>query len=348
VHVGDATQPAALIQRPAWRRAPRGFRRWRAFADKPNDSQVAPIFVRSCAVSVHPRQMRNHVSEPAKGFEVCPGLVAYVEAVLGPCHLIGDRSWGHGKSTVIEVRDRDGVHWFAKSHRDKSSYRRELAAYRHWTRALGTHAPTLRAHDDELATLVLSAAPGGFNSGLASGLEPEIQHRAGALLRRFHDVEPPTLWEDFAAEKLDEFERWAAQSDSLLERRHLDFARTEVRDLAGLPTPRRVPCHLDYSPRNWLVADGHIHVIDFEWAEPEVWVNDLSRLYFGPWRDRPDLKDAFLDGYGQMIDEGDRAVLLGCAALTAVFLVAWAHAHRDAPFEEAWRQNLTGLMAGAF
>jgi hypothetical protein len=275
-------------------------------------------------------------------------LVRYLDRALGPCAVVGDRSWVHGRASVLEVRDVHGVTWFAKRHCGASNYRAELAAYQKWVPALGEQAPTLRAHDDALQTLVLSAVPGEAGSDFALGMDPAIQRRAGQLLRRFHEAESLGPWDDFAAAKLDAMEKWAARADDLLEPSQLDFARSEVRRLGGLGSPARVPCHRDYGPRNWLVADGRVHVIDFEWARPEVWVNDLARLYFGPWRDRPDLQEAFFDGYGRAIDETDRTILLGCGALSAVSTVIWAHAQGDASFEETGRENLRHLMAGLY
>jgi Ser/Thr protein kinase RdoA (MazF antagonist) len=271
-------------------------------------------------------------------------LERYLDRVLGPCTVVGDRSWVHGRAAVIEVRDADGVTWFAKRHSGERNYRAEVAAYRKWVPALGERAPNLRAHDEELQMMVLSAVPGEDGSGLALESDAEIQRQAGWLLRRFHDAESLGSWDDFAAAKLDEFEKWAARADGLLERTQLAFARREVRRLSEVERPVRVPCHRDYGPRNWLIADGRVSVIDFEWARPEVWVNDLARLYFGPWRERPDLQDAFLDGYGRAIDDSDRAVLLGCGALSAVSTVIWAHAQGDAAFEAIGRENLRRLM----
>ena len=199
-----------------------------------------------------------------------------------------------------------------------------------------------------LQTLVLSAVPGEAGSDLALGMDPEIHRQAGWLLRRFHEAESLGPWDGFAEAKRDELEKWAARAGGLLESEHLDFARSEVRRLGELGSPARVPCHRDYGSRNWLVAEGRVHIIDFEWARPEVWVNDLARLYFGPWRGRPDLQDAFLDGYGRAIDADDRAVLLACGALSAVSTVIWSHAQGDAAFEEIGRGNLRRLMEGLY
>ncbi|AVT28936.1 hypothetical protein C6361_04880 [Plantactinospora sp. BC1] len=201
------------------------------------------------------------------------------------------------------------------------------------------------------SALLLSAVPG--EAGLAHVTDPEVQRAAGVLLRRLHGTEALPPWTDLAAGKLDELDRLSVRASRLLEPRELDFVRAGLRDLSGIAAPARVPCHLDYGPRNWLVtgADRHgaerrVHVIDFEWAGPEVWVNDLNRLYFGPWRGRPDLADAFLAGYGRTLDDADRAILHACAALTAVFIVVWAQRRGEPGFAEAWRQNLRRLMDG--
>ncbi|MEO3930206.1 hypothetical protein ABGB07_41115 [Micromonosporaceae bacterium B7E4] len=278
-------------------------------------------------------------------------LAGYARQVLGPGQVVADRSWGHGVAGVLEVRDGDGTGWFVKGHGDPERYRRELAAYRRWVPGLGGHAPRLRAYDDERLALVLSAVPG--EAGLSYVTDPEVQREAGVLLRRLHGTETLPPWTDLVAEKLAELDRLSVRASRLLEARELDFVRAELRNLSGVAAPARVPCHLDYGPRNWLVApagrqraERRVHVIDFEWAGPEVWVNDLNRLYFGPWRDRPDLADAFLAGYRRTLDDADRAVLHACGALTAVFIVVWAHGRGEPGFAQAWRQNLRRLMDG--
>lgn len=270
-----------------------------------------------------------------------PVLTTYVDQVLDEPTVVADRSWGHGETSVLELRDRHGRSWYAKQHRDPQRYANELTAYVRWVPALGGRAPTLLAHHDELGVLILSAVRG--TPGLPRSLDPQLHQQAGVLLRRLHDGEALAPWRDFAADRLRELERWASRSDGLVSSRHLDFARAQVRDLVSVGAPARVPCHLDYSPRNWLIDEDRLHVIDFEWASGEVWVNDLARLYFGPWQGRPDLQEAFLDGYGRAIGDEDRAVLLACGALSAVRFIVWAHAHGDVAFEQAARANLAGL-----
>jgi thiamine kinase-like enzyme len=115
--------------------------------------------------------------------------------------------------------------------------------------------------------------------------------------------------------------------------------------LAGLPRPVAVPCHRDYTPRNWLVDAGRLYVVDFEWTGPDVWISDLARLHLGAWASRPDLQDAFVHGYGRELDDTDRAILHGCAVLIAVWLIVKARETRQPSFEDASRAALQRLIA---
>ena len=270
-------------------------------------------------------------------------LERYVERTVGRFLVVTDRSWGHGESRVLEVRDVDGVGWFVKQHRLTARYRAEVAAYRRWVPVLGDRAPRLRDCDADLQVLVLSAVPGEAALD-GPGVDPKIHRQACVLLRLFHGADVPVPWAGFAAEKLEAFERWAFRAEGLLQCRQLSFARAQVQTLAEIPPPVRVPCHLDYSPRNWLVADGQVRVIDFGEAALDVWVSDLARLWFGSWSGRPDLKEAFLEGYGRAMTGDDLTILLACGALGAVRTVVWAREHGDAPFEQAARRNLSRMM----
>jgi Phosphotransferase enzyme family len=109
-----------------------------------------------------------------------------------------------------------------------------------------------------------------------------------------------------------------------------------------------VPCHRDYTPRNWLARDGVQYVIDFEHARLDVWLADLAWLHLGIWPDRPDLKDAFLAGYSRQLSDTDHAILQDLAALTATWLVVKAREIRQPALEDAFRTALQRLLpAGA-
>jgi Ser/Thr protein kinase RdoA (MazF antagonist) len=257
-------------------------------------------------------------------------------------------------STVFRLRDARGTVWFLKRHRERERYLAELSAYRRWVPALGTRAPRLRASDDVLQAMILSALPGepapwpdpGDGQPSAQrAAEAAIQREAGALLRRFHDAQPTLPWNDFGHAKLDEFDRLAPCASGLVTPLELESARAEVDRLAGAGCAVRVPCHRDYTPRNWLVGADAVRVVDFEWCRLDVWVSDLARLHIGVWERRPDLRDAFLRGYGRELDDTDRATLRGCAVLTAVWLLIKARETGQRSFESASRVALQYLIS---
>jgi hypothetical protein len=256
-------------------------------------------------------------------------------------------------SSVLRIRDADGTVWFLKHHGDSARYRAELTAYRKWVPALQDAAPRLRAFDDSLEAMVLSAVPGQAASWPASGgsgpvadrlAERAVQREAGKMLRRLHEAQPALSWPDFAAVKLGEFDRLKPAAAALLGPRELDLARAHIAALAGIPAPVRVPCHHDYTPRNWLVRNGALYVIDFEWSGLDAPVADFARLHLGVWASRPDLKEAFLSGYGRALSRTDREILHGCAVLTAVWLLVKAHETRQPSFEDASRTSLLRII----
>jgi Ser/Thr protein kinase RdoA (MazF antagonist) len=202
--------------------------------------------------------------------------------------------------------------------------------------------------------MIVSASPGEPAPWPAADLSPlpdadrvaeQALHReAGVLLRRFHDAEPPLLCDDWGAAKIAELDRLMPMASQLLSKRDLALVRAEVATLSGLPCPGKVPCHHDYTPRNWLVKDGVQYVIDFEHAGLDVWLADLARLHLGIWPDRPDLKQAFLLGYGRQLSDADHAMLRGVAALTATWLVVKARDMRQPDLEDAFRAALQRLV----
>ncbi len=254
---------------------------------------------------------------------------------------------------MLRLRDASGTDWFLKRHRDRERYDAELRAYRTVVAALRGRAPRLLAFDESLQVMILSAVPGQPASWPAPqsgrpaterGAERVVQRAAGEILRRLHDAQPAIAWPGFAADKVELFDRLRPAVAGLLTRRQLDAARTEIARLTDIPAPARVPCHHDYTPRNWLVHGAAVYVIDFEWSGPDAWVADLARLHLGIWPTRPDLQGAFLQGYGRRLRAADRVALHGCAVLTAVWLVSKAHETGQASFEDASRKALLRLI----
>jgi Ser/Thr protein kinase RdoA (MazF antagonist) len=285
-------------------------------------------------------------------------VLEFAGQVLGRCELDQDYSWAHGLSAVLRLRDARGVAWFAKRHHERDRHEAEVTAYRRWVPALSGHAPRLHAADDSRSAIIVSAIPGEPAPWPAADLhalpdadrlaEQALHREAGVLLRRLHNAQPPSPWDDWGAAKAAEFDGLMPMASQLLAKRDLALAQAQVEALSGLASPGQVPCHRDYTPRNWLVNDGVPYVIDFEHARPDVWLADLARLHLGIWPDRPDLKEAFLAGYGRQLSETCLAILQGVAAPTATWLVVKAREIRQPALEDAFRAALQRLLrAGA-
>jgi Ser/Thr protein kinase RdoA (MazF antagonist) len=232
--------------------------------------------------------------------------------------LIADRSWPDGRSLVYEVSTGTDTRWFVKQHNDPEWYRAELSAYHRWVPALADRGPVLYAHDDSLLVLVVSALRA---SGTQDWHDDKVRYDAGSVLRRLHDAESFGPFEDIASAKQAEVQKWSRRGEGLLTPTELDFALTCASALDALPKPARVPCHRDFTPRNWIIDSGRVQVIDFEEMASDAWLTDIGRMRFGFWRDEAHLIDAVLDGYGRCLSDDEIAVMALLFVVTAVRLI---------------------------
>ena len=59
-----------------------------------------------------------------------------------------------------------------------------------------------------------------------------------------------------------------------------------------------VPTHGDWQPRNWLMHDGTVSIIDFGRADLRPALTDFARLAAQQFRKNAPIEAAFLKGYG--------------------------------------------------
>ena len=195
---------------------------------------------------------------------------------------------------------------------------------------------------------LLSLEPGQplLNLKVPLKVEQDVHRLAGAFLRELHDLpftdDDPLPLSDAFSMRLD---AWSLRAAGLLPRTIISNAVSAAREvLPQLTHMTRVPCHRDFTPRNWLTDEaGGLTVIDFEHSRPDLHLIDFERLYTGLWRSRPDLQEAFESGYGTELDAEQRWLLNGLAALGGLSTVAWAREHGDARFEAHGRDVLTWL-----
>lgn len=268
-------------------------------------------------------------------------LQSYLTRLLGRYEVVHDHTWPHRASVVLEIRDASGRHWIAKQHSAVERYHAELTAYQEWVPVLGERAPTLHHWDDQLLVLALTMVPGRP----VENDDAFMHHQAGTLLRRLHSAAPAEEWPEFAADRSKQLQRWSPPAAGLLDHQVLEFAQSEVDALTQLPAPTKVVCHLDYGPRNWLAHRTVIRVVDFEWCRPDVWVNDLTRLCSGSWHGHPELREAFLHGYGRpTLTDDETAILAASSAVRAIELVVRGRQYGEKALEQSSRETLHRLM----
>ncbi len=268
-------------------------------------------------------------------------LQAALEAAarhIGPCEITETLG-----PAVARISARDGKEYVVKKHADRAKHDREVHAYQHWTPALGPSAPQLVAADAQALTIITTALNGRPYPG---PLTAAAHHQAGTILRRFHDAEPPRSLPGYRDWLRDRADYWTARAKPFINAADLGSASAHLAALQQTADPHGVPCHLDFQPRNWLLGPaGHLYLVDFEHARTDLPLRDLVRLRFRVWPARPDLKDAFLNGYGRDITGPDTETLQHLGALDALTATARGHQNHDIQLIQYAQSTLRQLRA---
>lgn len=243
-------------------------------------------------------------------------------------------------STVWRVRGPEGSLIF-KRHAHPRAYAQEREALETWAPRLPAgSAPTLRGRDDGARLLALSDLPG------VPAPDVLAAHTGAArFARALHDLEVPDpdpvpLVAAIAARR----SAWDERAATLLTPAARAGLQRLARGIDAFAGVRRVPCHRDFTPDNWLWADARLRVLDFEHARLDVAELDLVKLCADVWPARADLGRAFLDGYGPLsVDASARLDVL--LALHAAATLAWAERHRDPRFQALGERALAAALA---
>ena len=261
--------------------------------------------------------------------------------LLGPCELIAVLT-----EAVIRVETASGEEFVVKQHLNRTLHEREVHTYRHWTTALGPSAPVLIAVDDAAMIIATFALPGA--SPETSDHTPDVYRQAGVLLRRLHEAEPPAALPGYLDWLRERATHWADRAAPLLTPDDRAIIRGHLAAVGQPDIPSGGPCHLDFQPRNWLIGSpGDVSVIDFEHARIDLPARDLVRLRFRTWPGRPDLRDAFLGGYGRPPSPAEDRLTWHLGALDALTALARGHENADPELVAIGRDTLRQLRKEA-
>jgi len=262
-----------------------------------------------------------------------PAQAAVVRGALPGAEVVHDHSWGLVPTVVLELRTPDGAAYVVKAGGEADHHiAREVRAHRHWVGVLAGRgrAPTLVHGDADAKVVVTTHLPGRLVEGTPAEWEPQTYRQAGELLAAFHGQSETCDDGGFERDQRDDTLHWLGRSHRI-DPASAALLREEV-EAWPAPPSRLAPTHGDWQPRNWLVHDGTVSVIDFGRADLRPRHTDLGRLAVQQWRGRPDLEAAFWEGYGG--DPRTSAAWLRLRIREAVGTAAYAVRTGDVAFEE--------------
>lgn len=292
-------------------------------------------------------------------------VITWCKSVLGEVTLLSDHSKDHGghESSTQRIRVA-GNPGYLKIHESPGHWRNEVHAYRTWTAAFGNHAPRLLAvRNEPPLAIVMSEVPGNIaeHADLSPAQEKALWRAAGAALVSLHTLERgkhfgPSTEDDAPAQKVfrnaEDYmthkiieQREQASALNLLTDDELAVTKAALDLIPAFEGEQPVPCHRDYGPANWLI-DSHKQwtgVIDFEFAYWDVRVADFSRYPDWTWLHRPELIEAFFDGYGRALSDREQRQRLVAYVDYALSAIIWGRENAFFGFEREGRDALAYL-----
>jgi aminoglycoside phosphotransferase len=288
-------------------------------------------------------------------------------SVLGSVVVMSDHSKAHGghESSTCRLHAPIGF-CYLKVHQSRSHWNNEVHAYERWSCAFGDFAPRLLAvREEEPLALIVTELPGQIveNTQLPPSLERAVWRAAGAALVALHDLDTgecfgPCLRDGTYAEQSAQNAREyvSKRFNSQVERAiHTGYINDDELAtihaaydlLPAFEGERPIPCHRDYCAANWLISDrgDWTGVIDFEFAHWDVRVADFSRNPNWSWIGRPDLIDAFFEGYGRSLTHTEEQQLLVAHVKYALSAIIWGRDNSFYGFEQEGHESLAHLAS---
>jgi thiamine kinase-like enzyme len=245
-------------------------------------------------------------------------------------------------STVLKITWRGTIYVVKASLHDSKHIRREIDAYVRFARVLSSmgHTPQLVHADQDAGVLVVTHLEGRSATDASISNDTQIHRSAGALLKLFHGqrTELSETQDRRENEQALGLIRWLHGTGNYF----LDEPRAALRGYVPIALAT-VPTHGDFVPRNWLVDDRRVKVIDFGNFAFRPAASDLVRMSLTTWYKRDDLESAFFGGYGS--DPRDRASWRVLQIRESVRLLAWAERERRIHYVGLGRTLLARALA---
>ncbi|MEV4702412.1 aminoglycoside phosphotransferase family protein [Actinoplanes sp. NPDC049316] len=273
--------------------------------------------------------------------KLSPQQQALVEQWLPGGVVEKDHSWGLVQTTVLEVTWA-GSRFIVKAGGDNDHHiARELHAHLSWLRPWTDRgrAPILVHSSAEAKLLVTRYLAGELVLDSEHADDPRTYRQAGELLALLH-AQTAVTDDDYERRENEKALAWLA-APHRIEPAIVQRLRAEI---ATWPTPPAtlVATHGDWQPRNWLIHDGVVSVIDFGRAALRPASTDFARLAVQEFRRDPRFEAAFLDGYGA--DPREAGAWRRNRVREAIGTAGWAHGVGDEPFEAQGHRMIAEVL----
>ncbi|MDT5024195.1 MAG: hypothetical protein QOE61_621 [Micromonosporaceae bacterium] len=244
-------------------------------------------------------------------------LLEYGQRLLG--EPLTPITWhpGHRGTVVLRASSASHPQIIIKIHRGDVRHIQEVRAYQEWVPQLDGGAPQLVAVGDDPRGIAITTVPGIAlaDSNLSVTDEQRAHAAAGVLLANLHNAAPSIEDPQFPGWLAERGHHWLNRAGDRITAAERRSAECKLAELAAVPSPRLVPCHLDFTARNLIRDDdGTIRLIDFEHSRYDLPARDLVRLATRVWPQRLDLEAAFLSTYGALT-KGERHLIECCESI---------------------------------
>ena len=269
-------------------------------------------------------------------------LRAQISAKIGTIDSCVNRSWEHADSCVFEINNAYIVKIFPQPRK----FHQERDFYRQYQDRLQCTARFIAEFQQTQYAILLSKIDGDLVETTNYTAEQLliIYRAAGKQLRHIHQQaisqdDPMPLGDAH----LKRAQSWLKRAEGLCEESDIQWVSAQLLALKELNTTQRVPCHRDFTARNWIWNQDQLYVIDFEMSRPDWWLFDCERLITGAFHNTPALQDAFFDAYGKHPNSDELAILKSCSAVAALSTVVWSIEHNDEAFKQDGLARLARL-----
>jgi hypothetical protein len=204
---------------------------------------------------------------------------------------------------------------------------------------LSCRTPAILWAQAEELLVVFAELPGAPLEIRGLPIENELRayETAGQVARELHAIRcEETTTVDAGADAAERMERFTAAAGDSLSIEVRDWLSAIEPDTEVLSGESAVPCHRDFSPRNWLVdetSDGlGWSLIDFERARLDLRYADFKFMWPNHWKGRPERRSAFFAGYGRELSADEETRLRFTVLINCLGTISWARENNDPAF----------------